>query len=474
MAVDQLPVQVGAFARYLRELTARLDPESGWYAVFRQRDLAGLSACLRGTEIPPWDVVGSLLDDLVADAAEAARAGALHAAAAAAHDRRAGGGEALLKRLELMRREQSHAAERGQELLGRLAVLPEGSPEHQRLAHELSWTNDDHTRATARCSELMSRLAALAPPPGPPPAGPFTPAGPFAPNASHDAAPDAWFRPADEESGVMESAVAEVAERQQAAGPEVSARGGRRGGKRRPRGARYAWLDDAEGEDGEEAVAVPVTDVPDLPMGGARPRGARFGGGGAGEPAAAAVEPDAAPADAEEERAALAAVAVLWRLRAEGRSGEAHALLCEAAAGPVARLPVLAAELHRAGLGADWATLLWEVASLPPGRLAAAAGALAAAGRDDDCGQLLRQGVARPAGEIADAVLALDDAGARREADALLEAFLRVRTPEESAGIAATAPRRLVPQLLSAARAVSADRERDLVHALRVAGLISG
>ncbi|MFF3125862.1 hypothetical protein ACFVRD_26835 [Streptomyces sp. NPDC057908] len=72
---------------------------------------------------------------------------------------------------------------------------------------------------------------------------------------------------------------------------------------------------------------------------------------------------------------------------------------------------MLAVELHRAGLDADWATLLWEVSSLPPVALAAAAGALAAAGRPDDCDQLLRQGVARPAAEIADAVVALDRAG---------------------------------------------------------------
>ncbi|WP_316683859.1 hypothetical protein [Streptomyces spongiicola] len=173
-----------------------------------------------------------------------------------------------------------------------------------------------------------------------------------------------------------------------------------------------------------------------------------------------------------EGRAALATVAALGLLRAEGRGGEAHVLLCEAASGPAARLPVLAAELHRSGLAADWPTLLWEVASLPPERLAEAAGALASAGREDDCGRLLRQGVSRPAGEIADAALALADAGGGREADALLAAFLRVRTPEEGALIAAADPRRLVPQLLSAARAVSPGSERDLVHALRVAGLI--
>ena len=164
-------------------------------------------------------------------------------------------------------------------------------------------------------------------------------------------------------------------------------------------------------------------------------------------------------------------VAMLIRLRAEGRTGEAHVVLCEAAGRPPEQLPLLAAELHRAGLGADWAELLWEAASLPPARLAAAAGALAVAGRDSDCGQLLRQGVSRPAEEIADAVLALGEAGRAPEARALLSAFVQARTPEDAALVAVLDPRRLVPQLIDAARAISGARERDVVHALRVAGV---
>ncbi|KIF77556.1 hypothetical protein QR77_34325, partial [Streptomyces sp. 150FB] len=153
------------------------------------------------------------------------------------------------------------------------------------------------------------------------------------------------------------------------------------------------------------------------------------------------------------------------------RSGEAHVVLCEAAGRPPGQLPLLAGELHRAGLGADWAELLWEASSLPPAPLAAAAGALAGAGRDGDCAQLLRQGASRPAEEIADAVLALGEVGRAPEAQALLSAFVQSRTPEDAALIAAPDPRRLVPQLLDAARAVSSARERDLVHALRIAGI---
>ncbi|MET9585726.1 hypothetical protein ABZY10_22025, partial [Streptomyces sp. NPDC006539] len=120
---------------------------------------------------------------------------------------------------------------------------------------------------------------------------------------------------------------------------------------------------------------------------------------------------------------------------------------------------------------ASGASVLWAFASRPPHFRAGAPGARAAAGRTDDCGQLLRQGVARPAAEIADAVLALDRAGLESEAQALMGAFVRVRTPEDAALIAAGDPRQLVPQLLAAARAVSPEREWDVVHALRVAGI---
>ncbi|MEU2160826.1 hypothetical protein [Streptomyces sp. NPDC019208] len=613
MAAHQLPGQVDGFARYLRAVTGRLDPGSGWYGVFLRRDPDGLTACLRGAEIPPWDVVASLLQDLAANDEETAHARGLHSAAAAVHDRRPGGGEALRERLELMRREQARAAGRGRDLLHRLAAVPEGTPVYRELAHDLSWANDDHTRATARCAELATRIAALAPPPGLPsgaapyvrgPApGPVHP-GPVAgvsgpPETAHDRdalsgaerggtgpapepwagqghgtghfavaarpgpdgpdradvsdgahradgdagrgwagttaaarGPGAWGGPAvggadgggwsraaavaegpdgGADSGPDRADVSDGAHRADgadadagrewagtdAASPDPGAwarpgadgagppqpfgdgsseerrapgREARRGSKRRPRGARYAWLDDAEESAGEP---VPVPGVPELPVAAVRPRGARFGGGAEAEPTAATGPGSAAPAGEEDRRAALATVATLRRLRAEGRGGEAHVLLCEAASGPSARLPVLAAEMHRSGLGADWPTLLWEVASLPPERLAEAAGALAGAGRDDDCGRLLRQGVARPPDEIADAVLALGDAGALAEADALLAAFLRVRSPADGARIATADPRRLVPQLLSAARAVSPGCERDLVHALRVAGLIS-
>ncbi len=147
------------------------------------------------------------------------------------------------------------------------------------------------------------------------------------------------------------------------------------------------------------------------------------------------MQAQAPAADAGAGAAVVGAVERLGRLRAQGRTGEAHALLVEIAHWPAARFPVLADGLHRAGLGAA-----------------------------------LRQGVARPAAEIGAAVLGLDGEGRAREVHALLDAYVRVRTPEEAARSVAADPGRLVPLLLEAARGVSEERHWDLVHALRVAG----
>ena len=237
--------------------------------------------------------------------------------------------------------------------------------------------------------------------------------------------------------------------------------------KRRRGSARFAGMAD---EDAAPVVAAPAA-APALPgpeAAGRTPRGARFAG--AAEVAEPAQEPKVEPLDAAGAREVAGAVEGLVRLRNEGRSGEAHALLVEATYWPAARFPLLAAELQRAGLGADWATLLGEAASLPADRLVAAADALVAAGRGPDGEQILRQGVARPAAEIGEAVLGLVAEGRRREVHALLDAYVRVRTPEEAARSAEPDPQALVPLLLEAAQGVSDERHWDLVHALRVAG----
>ncbi|MCX5415045.1 hypothetical protein [Streptomyces sp. NBC_00059] len=437
MTVQQHAVEVRAFAQYLRDLTALLDPGQGWYGVFRARDPEGMRACFDGTEVPPWDVVEALLQDLAAArgavyaARESVRAAELCAASAAAHDRRPGGRQALADRLGVMLQEQAYAARRMRAAGADGAGVPDGETD------ALAWARDDHARATARCAELRNRLAAV-----------------------ERTVPDDWFR-AEGEPGPP--AVVP--------GPRRTPEGAAPAPKRRKmRGARFAGLEiEDEAEPNPLPSAVPVLPAPSPAT--ATPRGARFSGAPAEEGTARVArtaEPDPAAL-----RAADDAVALLVRLRAEGRSGEAHVVLCEAAGRPAGHLPVLAVALHRAGLDADWTTLLWEVSSLPPAGLAAAAGALAAAGRDGDCGLLLRQGAARPAGEIADAVAALDRAGLEPEARALLGAFVRARTPQDAARVAEGGPRTLVPQLLAAAREVSAAREWDLVHALRVAGIVA-
>ncbi|MET9449857.1 hypothetical protein [Streptomyces cinerochromogenes] len=590
MAVDQLPDAVREFANYLDALLARLDPRGGWSGVFWQRDPEGMRACLDGREVLPWDVVEALLEDLgvaygaAAAAAERERARALHTAALTAYDARPGARDALADRLDVMLREQRYAAERRADLT-RLLSTPLSPEQAESLRRDLAWAQDDHHRATARCTELHARLRRLdrrggaggvgggvlgggrpagapgamaagrparpagtpadqnapsAPAAEAPPAGPFvppapwpqpagTPADPPAPSAA--GAPPAgpfvpsapWSRPsgtpvdpaapsaAGAPSGVWSPRSAGVPAPQSgrpggpvsraghgadavppaprvsadavpppaaavtppagiSAPPDparqaVGAAGEPR--KRRRGGARFAGV--GEGDGGAPVVVPQAGGAGGADAGGGRrtPRGARFAGvEEAGEP----VRAEPAAVDEGGGEVVARTVARLGRLRAEGRSGEAHVLLVEAVRWPVGRLPLLADALHRAGLGADWATLLWEAAALPAEQLVAAADALAAAGRDDDGRQLLRQGVARPAEQIGAAVLRLDGEGRGREVRALLDAYVRVRTPEEAARCAAAAPRRLVPLLLRAALGVSDERHWDLVHALRVAG----
>lgn len=442
MEVEQLPDQVREFAVYLRDLLARLDQDSGWCGIFWQRDPDGMRVCLTGAEVPPWDVVEALLQDLGVGGgsceaeveAESVRARALHRASLTAFDARPGGRDLLGDRLDVMLREQRYAAERQVELarLLRTAATREQA-EATRL--DLAWARDDHERATARCAELHRRIADLDRQPPPPPPVPV---------------PQRRPRPAPPEPEPPERSKAPKERR------------------RRPRGsARFAgMLDEAAPADDTALPTALAVQGPSRDS-TASPRGARFAGAAEGE----AAEPPAPQRLDSEARAAVAACAgTLLRLRTEGRGGEAHGVLVEAAHWPAARFPLLAAELNRAGLGADWATLLWETASLPADLLVAAADALAAAGRTADAQQVLRQGVARPATEIGTSVLRLTGEGRHRETRALLDAYVRVRTPEEAARSVRDDPGRLVPLLVEAARGVSDERYWDVVHALRVAG----
>ncbi|WP_329260758.1 hypothetical protein OG223_41950 [Streptomyces sp. NBC_01478] len=555
MAVDQLPGQVREFANYLDGLLARLDQGGGWCGVFWQRDPDGMQACLGGREIPPWDVVEALLQDLAAEyghgvaTQEGERARALHAAALAAFDARPGSRDALGDRLDVMLREQKYAAERQAEL-GRLLNVAGTREEADALRLDLAWAHDDHERATARCAELRARIEQLdnfahlrgsrgvhrdrhgnvfrvddmpqdrdnsaydqsnaaydrnAAPhrlprqrdteqmPGT--TGPqggygsadgvvgarrdgrvpdarrgyeeFERANPG--YANPDPAPD-FDSPEPMASGFTDPDAASAAELPDQAEAETEAAAPAPKQRKRRRGsARFAGL--AEDDTATTPAPDPAAAVPELPAPAPTtrrtPRGARFAG------AARPVEreqPKREPLDAEARQSTVEAVRRLVGLRREGRSGEAHALLVEAAYWPAARFPLLAAELQRAGLGADWATLLWEAASLPADRLVGAADALVAAGRTADGEQILRQGVARPAAEIGEAVLALAAEGRRREIRALFDAYVRVRTPEEAARSVAADPQQLVPLLLEAAQGASDECHWDLVHALRVAG----
>ncbi|MER7572250.1 hypothetical protein [Streptomyces sp. NPDC126514] len=544
MAVEQLPAQVREFANYLNGLMARLDQGGGWCGVFWQRDPDGMRACLDGREVPPWDVVEALLQDLASEygpeAARAAAGGARtrHTAALLAHDMRPGGRDALGDRLDVMLREQRYAAERQAEL-GRSLAAATTQDHAEALRLDLAWAQDDHARATARCAELRSRMAELdrratggraaavgrermgTPARGvtgfPAQGGAGFPAGEAAGRASGATAGEAPGEGPGADAGLQAPGTHTPTTRFQAPGTHAPTPGPQapdthaptpgtysrqvaaqasaswavdppsepyapapapapaptpapvpRQRKRRRGSARFAGMD----EEAADPVVVPPSAVPSLPepaaaQGRRSPRGARFAGAAeAVEPAQPRVE----PVDGADRREVVGAVERLLRLRHEGRSGEAHALLAEIAYSSAGRYPLLAVELQRAGLGADWATLLWEAASLPADRLVAAADALVAAGREADAEQILRQGVVRSADEIGRVVLGLAEEGRRREIGALLDAYVRVRTPEEAARSVAADPGTLVPLLLEAARGVSDERHWDLVHALRVAG----
>ncbi|AUA10446.1 hypothetical protein CFP59_02545 [Streptomyces malaysiensis subsp. malaysiensis] len=595
----QLPPEVEEFARYLRALTRGLDAGTGWYGVFALRDPEGLRACLDGLEVPPWDLVQSLLQDLSAQRGPqiaedaAARAATLYRASVAAHDAGPGAREALQGRLDGMLRQQHNAATRERDLRAAVSAA-EDTAARERLAADLAWAHDDWQRATARTEELHARLAATT---APPPSGAPAPAvsgysrgqapepeamGAQGALAGAEGGADggdlrgARFAAAYEGDGGGTTRVAAdpgaAPPRQAASDTEPAGPVGEPGAlhpsgaspapttvqpgpaRSRPRGARFAGVEEADTASRlswpsapEVTAAAPAAGLasPGSPAGAAaspvepsaqhpaqgpepatpttapaparsRPRGARFAGAG---DAGAAAPPSAASPLAESEaevrttprgarfagayggeegdkrrkrdraaddgrrlareaaeraearRAAQEAVARLGRLRAEGRTGEAHVVLYEAAAWPAQRLPVLAEELERAGLRADVSTLLWEMACLPPARLAAAAEALVAADREVEAEQLLRQSVSRPVLEVAHTALSLLAAGARRETALLLGALIRARTPEEAARAAAEDPAALIPLLLDAAAEVSPGSQHDLAHALRMAGL---
>ncbi|WP_200262482.1 hypothetical protein [Streptomyces sp. HSG2] len=437
MTVDQSSARVGDFARALADLLGRLDRDAGWCAVFLRRDPESVDACLRGRTVPPWDVVAALLGDLAttlgsADVrAEGERLRALHSAALAAHDARPGARAELVEILESTSRERRRAAAREAELRGLLAEAAPMAPTHA-LRVDLAWARDDHARATARCAELRTRLARL--------------------------------REREEDDAPLAPGPATSLDRNRMSDPASTRTAGARPGRFRG-GSRFAGEPDAEAA-APPSVASPEAAPPVPAAAESPPRGARFAG--ATETPTAATPTTPRP-DGRDRREAARIARDLVRLRDQARSGEAHALLVEAARGPAPRLPLIADELGRNGLAADWATLLWEAALLPLARLIPACDALAEAGLADDGARLLRQGAARPAPEVGRGVLGLVEEGRDGEAGRLLDAYLRTRAPEEAARSVAPDPPRLTPMLLRAARRISGRCHRDVAHALRVA-----
>ncbi|MDT0319059.1 hypothetical protein [Streptomyces millisiae] len=440
---QELTARLAEFTAALRRVTETLDPESGWFAAFARRSGPELTEWLAGRALPPWDAVADLLQDLAsrhgAEAAESAarRLRGGYEAAARAQDALPGAHESLTGRLaDLDRSERRLRAQQRQLVVAEDDAKRAGQArEAERLAALRMWAQDDEERVVARRAELRARLAAL-----------------------------------------MDRRAAE------AASPEPTPP---RKPARKPGGARFAGIEEAPPPPAEpprvpRQAAGPPTAAP--PPAAPLPSGSRFAGAlresrrEARQGPSQETRPES-PRErqerlvAEEYQLALDAVERLRKLRADGQSGVAHVLLSEAAGGPASRMPLLLAELERAGMASDAATLLWEAASLPPGPLAAVAEALAASGRHRDCEQLLRQGAARPAAEAGTIAAELARTGRADEAVTLLTALVRARTAEEAARAATQDPRVVAPLLLDAARRVSPSHHYAITSELRRAGV---
>lgn len=494
--LPELPGEMRYFAECLNGIAALVDWDGSWFREFWQRDNEGMRACLEGREVPPWDVIESLLQDLAAVSGaenarhEAARLRPLHRASERAYDRAEGVTATLTDRLRLLREEQQRSTRRLQDLQ-RIKASATSLDDLRAAENDQAWAHDYHARICSRIAELRGRVAALeqaeAAPVRRPPWDPWDPLASEPPRAGRAAPPTA---PSGVPSAVRTAEATRPAgppsapSHPQPVAPPVQRR------KPRQRGsARFAGLDLTEQDGSAEAGSDLVTgSVP-------APRGARFSGAPttvspAGLPTPAlpgadhaprgarfAVAPDSpaarvAPAVDDADRAAVArTVEMLGRLRAQNDGGQAHAVLAEAAHQPAARFPLLAEQLERAGMAADWATLLWEAAALPPDLVLSAADALSAAGRSADGEQLLRLGMGRSPVDVGTAVADLIAEGRHREARAVLDVYLRTRATSEAARVALADPARLVPLLLEVAEGISAGLHEDLVLSLRVTGV---
>ncbi|MDB1089237.1 hypothetical protein PJ985_16870 [Streptomyces sp. ACA25] len=430
--------ELTTLAAELRGITSALDRETGWFAAFARRSPAELAAWLDGRRLPPWDILADLLLDLADRHGTAAaeqgeqRLRAAYRAALRAQDAAPGARSALARRLDVLAQAEHDARLHGQQLSAAARAAQHGgrAQEADNLGVLRLWAQDDEDRARARRAETEARLVAL---PAPAAAVPEQPrATPPVPRPARPARP------------------ARVT---------------------RPRGARFAGIDTAAGEDaGNAADTPPVVAGPDTsataPAVPAAPGGSRFAGATGEAHRSLCHRPTE-----EDHRAADAAAGRMARMRAEGGSGQVYSVMCEAVSGPAQRLPLLLTALERTGQTSEVTTLLWEAASLPPGRLAAAAEALSVAGRERECVQLLRQGAARPAAEAGAAAAELTSVGRSGEAVTLLAAMVRARSAEEAVHAALEAPAVVAPLLLDAALSVSPRHHRALASELRRAGV---
>ncbi|MFF3597259.1 hypothetical protein [Kitasatospora indigofera] len=173
---------------------------------------------------------------------------------------------------------------------------------------------------------------------------------------------------------------------------------------------------------------------------------------------------------AEARRLAVVTAAQLAELRAAGAGGQAYILLCEAAARPCGDSVALIGELHDAGQTEEIPTFLWEAACLPPRQLAELAAALQDAGRTEDVRSLLHNAASRPAVDVAAVTRALLAADRIVQVDALLQPFMKAHRHHQAV-LVAQADASLVPAILHSARRASEQDHRDMVRALRSAGV---
>ncbi|MFC7885138.1 hypothetical protein ACFUVV_25165 [Streptomyces sp. NPDC057376] len=358
---------------------------------------------LSGAEIPPGDVVTSLLYDAEQVGGPVlgilGEAWTLHREALNEHDLRSGR-RALVMRLNLEEAQQKATRERLDVLIAR--GQDSGVPDH------VMWTARDlHQRAAARCAELRRRLDGLDSAEVTVEAKtPVTSPG-LAPVAGGTAARTARRSRSEMIGGFLGAALAPESQTMSAPSP------------------RTAEEENPSGIPAEDTAAV-----------------------------------------AASWREAHQIAWQLAKLRAEGSGGAAHVLLSETVAGPPRRLPCLAQALENTGQDADVPILLWETASLPPEQLAVALVAFTEAAREDDIMMLLRHASARPPEDITALLHSLVTVGHVPQARRLLRDIIRTGHQRTVVDLA-HADRSVIALLLQAAADVSDGQRAQLDYALR-------